>query len=315
MNHATILMAAALALAATLRAAPAQALNARSFVSGHGSDANNCTLPLPCRTLQAAHDKTDAGGEIDILDPAGYGALTISKAISIVNDGVGTAAILVPAGLVGITINAGLSDVVSLRGLTIEGGGSGQSGIVFNAGASLTIDNCVIRRVGNNGINFLPNAPSNLAISNTLVADNGSIGILVFPSGSDVVTAVFNRVEANNNVNHGIRVDGTNSTGIVNATASDSVAARNGDKGFLAYSFPSQAPTTLTLFHSVAANNASGIVAFGSGATIRAAQSMVTGNTSAGWSAIGGGVVESYGDNYIDGNGTNGGALTPIVKQ
>src|ERR1035437_7279007 len=88
-------------------AVPAQAQNARSFVSGHGLDTNACTLAAPCRTLAHAFSLTNAGGEIDVLDPVGYGSLTINKAMSSVNDGVGTAGVIVPSGGVGITINAG----------------------------------------------------------------------------------------------------------------------------------------------------------------------------------------------------------------
>src|SRR6202790_5104987 len=111
MNHTTIVIATALAFAATLPAAPAQALNARSFVSGHGADTNACTLASPCRTFAVAFGNTNAGGEIDVLDPAGYGALTINKAISIVNDGVGTAGVLAPAAGNGITITTSPTDV------------------------------------------------------------------------------------------------------------------------------------------------------------------------------------------------------------
>ena len=114
---------------------PASAQNARSFVSAHGSDTAACTLVAPCRTFAAAFAATNAGGEVDVLDPAGYGALTINKAISIVNDGVGTAGVIVPSGGTGIIINAGPNDAVSLRGLSIEGAGVGQTGILLTPGS------------------------------------------------------------------------------------------------------------------------------------------------------------------------------------
>ena len=304
-----------LALAGALSAAPAQAQNGRSFVSGHGSDAANCTLATPCRTLAHAFSLTNAGGEIDVLDPAGYGALTITKAISIVNDGVGTAGVIVPSAGTGITITAGSSDAVSLRGLSIEGGGVGQYGIVFNSGQSLTVENCVIRHVTSSGINFVSTtATSALTVSNSLVADNGINGILLGPTGS--ATAVFNRVEVNNNGEHGILVDGEFSAGTntINATVSDSVAAGN-NVGFEARSPTSAAPTSVMVFHSVAANNTSGGVSpNGTAATLRLANSTVTGNAN-GWLVQSGGVVASYGDNYIDGNGSNTGSLTSISKQ
>src|SRR5262245_62480867 len=83
-------------------AAPAQPV--RVFVAAQGSDANPCTFAQPCRTFQHAHDVVAAGGEIDVLDPAGYGALTIGKAISI--QGHGFAGIAV-TGFAGIAVNAG----------------------------------------------------------------------------------------------------------------------------------------------------------------------------------------------------------------
>ncbi|MEA2904860.1 MAG: hypothetical protein QOI12_2247 [Alphaproteobacteria bacterium] len=313
MNQATILIAAALALAATLPATPAQAQNPRTFVSGHGSDANDCTLPSPCRTFAHAITVTNAGGEIDVLDVAGYGALTIDKAISIVNDGVGTARILVPAAGQGIVINAGPNDAINLRGLIIEGAGAGFNGIVFNSGKSLTIENCVVRNVNGFGISFVPSVTSALAVSNTLVADNGVNGIEVNPNGSAIVSAVFHRVEVNNNGGHGISVSGSGTTGTVNAVASESVAARNGGSGFRAVDFgPSSA--TFSLFLSVAANNGVGISANNLGATLRVAHSMVTGNIH-GWDASNSAVIESFGDNYIAGNGTNTGVLTSVGKQ
>src|SRR5450759_891694 len=101
-----IIAAFAVVLAlASFSAPPAQAQNARSFVSGHGLDTNACTLAAPCRTLAGAFLATNAGGEIDVLDTAGYGALTINKAISIVNDGA-VASVLVPSGGTGLTLNA-----------------------------------------------------------------------------------------------------------------------------------------------------------------------------------------------------------------
>jgi hypothetical protein len=293
----------------------AQALNARSFVSAHGVDTNTCTLVAPCRTFAVAYAKTNPGGEIDVLDPAGYGSLTITHAISIVNDGVGTASILVPLGGVGITINAGTNDAVSLRGLTIDGAGLGQTGIAFHSGQSLTLENCVIRHVNSDGIDFFPNGDTNLLVQNTVVADNHEYGILVDPTGSGTVAAVFNRVELSNNGVIGLYVYGADSTGIVKAAVSDSIAANNSNTGFAALSNSGNAPTTLTVFHSVSAHNFAGLALGGSGSVvIRVGQSVVTGNGS-GYVVTGNGSLQSYGDNYIDGNGPNTGSLTPISRQ
>jgi hypothetical protein len=307
-SRTTVVIAAVLAFGAALPAAPAQAQNARSFVSSTGSDSNPCTLAAPCRSFTGAYAQTNAGGEIDVLNTAGYGPLTITHAISIVNDG-STASVLA-SGVFGVTINAGATDAVSLRGLTFEGAGAASGGIEFNTGQSLTIENCVIRHMTGDGIDFTPNATSSLLVSDTLVADNSGNGIVVQPTGSGTVTAVLNRVEVNNNGANGIEVAGNFSTGTIKATVSESVATGNShldQVGFFAVS------STLTVFHSVASNNYTGIEAAGSGGTLTIAQSMVTGNNF-GWNA-GGGVVQSYGDNYFNGNGSNAGSLTPVSKQ
>src|SRR5450631_591018 len=111
----------------------AHAAATRVWVSGHGVDTAGCGAPTaPCRSLQYAHDHAvGAGGEIDILDPAGYGAITITKAISIVNDGVGTAGVQATSGSA-ITINAGPSDSIELRGLELDGvAGAATNGILL----------------------------------------------------------------------------------------------------------------------------------------------------------------------------------------
>src|ERR1022692_3410931 len=129
----TSIIAIGLALIGALSAAPAQAQ--RVFVAAQGSDTNPCTFAQPCRSFQQAHDTVAANGEIDVLDPAGYGALTITKAISI--QGHGYSGISVPSKGNGITINSGNADSVNLRGLLIDGVGTGSAGVVFNSGAFL----------------------------------------------------------------------------------------------------------------------------------------------------------------------------------
>src|SRR5882762_8056978 len=113
--------------------APAEAQLARTFVSAaSGNDVNNCDRLTPCRTFQVAHNNTLANGEITVLDPGGYGAVTLTKTISIINDGVGEAGVLVSGGATGITINAAAADKISLRGLTIKGiGFGGGTGLRF----------------------------------------------------------------------------------------------------------------------------------------------------------------------------------------
>ena len=107
-------------LAVSLAVTPCFAQAARTFVSSNGSDGNDCSRQAPCRSFATAITKTAAGGEINTLDPGGYGAVTITKAISIVNDGAGLAGVLA-TGDKAIEIKAQAADDVLLKGLTIEG--------------------------------------------------------------------------------------------------------------------------------------------------------------------------------------------------
>src|ERR1700730_8843316 len=93
----------------------------RTWVSGVGDDVNPCSRTAPCKTFAGAISKTAAGGEIDALDPGGYGAVTITKAITIDGGGGQVAGILVTGGTNGINVQAGASDIVTLRNLRING--------------------------------------------------------------------------------------------------------------------------------------------------------------------------------------------------
>ena len=303
----------AIMLGPCLPAAPVLAQASRTFVSAvSGDDADDCSRASPCRTFQGAHDKTSDQGEIVVLDAGHYGTLTITKAISIVNDGAGEAGILASEGSA-ITINATATAHISLRGLTIEGAGfGGGSGVRFNSGFSLTVANCFIHNHAREGIDFFPIGSSNLAVSRTLVADNGGQGIVVRPTGSSAVTASFNHVEIYNNGRAGLLIRGADSTGAIDATVNESIAANNRE-GFRIDAGDMTA--SLVLLHAVAADNrAYGIAASGAGATVRLGRSTITGNGSS-WVAANGAVIESDGDNTISGNGD--GDLRPhaVVKE
>ena len=240
MKHNIIIVTVGLALAAMLSAVPAQAQLQHTFVSSKGSDANNCSLAAPCRHLQTALAATLAGGEILILDSAGYNnatTVTINKAISIVAPPGIEAEIAPPSGGHGIAINAGANDAVSLRGLTIDGAGVGGHGIAFISGKSLTINNCVVRNMGSSGIGMSPSTDSKIVVSNTVVADNANHGIYVQPIGQHIVSALFNHVEAYNNGGVGIGVYGNflDAGYHVEAKAINSAVAYNGTAGFLSY--------------------------------------------------------------------------------
>lgn len=139
------LAAAALAMAATF----AHAQATRTWVSGVGDDANPCSRTAPCKTFAGAISKTAAHGEIDVLDPGGFGTVTITKSITIDGTtGAGFGSIL-NANVPGVIINAAATDVVTLRNLSINGAGSGTVGVRILQAGAVYVENCQI--FGNSG--------------------------------------------------------------------------------------------------------------------------------------------------------------------
>src|SRR6266446_1362481 len=117
----SLLSISATMLAFCVWAGGAQAQASRTWVSGVGDDANPCSRTAPCKTFAGAISKTAAGGEIDALDPGGFGAVTITKAITIDGGGGQVASILVSSNVSGIIVNAGVNDIVIIRNLRING--------------------------------------------------------------------------------------------------------------------------------------------------------------------------------------------------
>jgi len=172
-------------LAVGFGAAPAHAQATRTWISGVGDDANPCSRTAPCKTFAGAISKTAAGGEIDALDPGGFGALTITKAITLDGGGGQVASVLV-AGTNGITVSAGPSDVVIIRNIRINGlrqtATPGLKGISFNSGAMLSVENCVIFGFSTAGISATTSANAILNVTNTNITNNAN-GISLTASG------------------------------------------------------------------------------------------------------------------------------------
>src|SRR3954463_4897145 len=116
----------------------AHAQATRTWVSGVGDDANPCSRTAPCKTFAGAISKTATGGEINVLDPGGFGGVTITKAITISSEGF-EAGVLV-SGTNAIIVNVpNATDVVVLRGLDIEGLGTGINGITILTGGTVFV--------------------------------------------------------------------------------------------------------------------------------------------------------------------------------
>jgi hypothetical protein len=281
----------------------------RTWVSGVGDDVNPCSRTAPCKTFAGAISKTAPAGEINVLDPGAFGAVTITKAITISSEGF-EAGVLV-SGTNGIVVAAGASDAVVLRGLDIEGLGTGLDGIHFTSGASLHVENCTINDFSHRGISFAPSAgTSSLFVKDSFVRNNAPVsggsfgGIFVAPTGGAVAEASIDNVRILRNF-HGLRVQGNS-----RVAARNSTAAGNGGTGFLVTAATN---TQLNLDGCEASDNVNGIRAESAGGVVRIANTLVTNNTNGLLTGSGGAIV-SFGNNRVAGN-FNDGAPTSTVGQ
>jgi hypothetical protein len=292
----------------TLGTPALRAQASRTWVSGVGDDANPCSRTAPCKTFAGAISKTAAAGEINIIDPAGYGGVTITKSITI-NGGGSFASILV-SGTNGVIVNVGASDVVTIRNVSINGLGTGLSGIKMLGSGSLFVENVDIHQFTDKGIDFQPTGAAQLFVTNAAIRNTGG-GILVKPAAGISTTAQVRDSILEQNV-YGIRAEDRSSVSIERSTA-----AGNLNNGFLAIS-ASQA-VQMTIDSSIASNNrnpsssSSGIHSNGALSAIRISNVVVTNNDIG--LTLAGGSVASWGNNKIAGNNLNGAPNSSLSQQ
>lgn len=296
-------------------ATPAEAQATRTWVSGVGDDANPCSRTAPCKTFAGAISTTAAGGEINCIDPGGFGALTITKSITVSCE-IGTAGVLV-AGTNGIAVNAAATDVVVLNGLDFQGTGTGLAGINVIQAAAVHVQHCRIsnfRSGAATGILFSAPAgtTSELFVSDSIISENGvgttGGGIVVKAVGTGVAKATVTRVLVDNN-SLGIQTDGTGSTGGIHLTVTDSTVSGNANAGIHALTPAGGANPSNFANRVVSAANGTGYLADGSGALVFMNNSVATAN-STGVSAVNGGLTFSYKNNAINNNLTADGTPT-----
>ncbi|MEO8674201.1 MAG: right-handed parallel beta-helix repeat-containing protein [Casimicrobiaceae bacterium] len=195
----------------------------RTFVASNGLDTNPCSIGAPCRSFGAAISQTDVGGEVLVVDSAGYGPVTITKSVSLISPSGVYAGISVFSGA-GITIDAA-GAIVVLRGLSINGLLGGGDGVNVIHVARLRIEGCEISRMGAIGIRNNASG-SEMIIFDTIVRDNaGGISI-----AADL-TALIDHVRSERNVFDGLYIGPA--TGDATATVTDSVFAFNGINGII----------------------------------------------------------------------------------
>lgn len=305
----TIAAAALLVAASTL-----QAQATRTWVSGVGDDVNPCSRTAPCKTWAGAISKTAAGGEIDALDPGGFGTLTITKSITVDGtQGAGFGSTLNSGGISGFNVNDSATGTpntikVILRNLSINGAGTtlGLNGVNFTSGLSLTMENCEVMNQSSRGV--------------SIQRANGA------PTGTvTIINSTFQNIGAG-----AIVANATASTGAVKIAITDSrmvnaasgVFAGNNSEFSIARSTIANNTTAgvdagsngvVNVDDTTIMNNATGVQT-ASTATVRLSRNLIVQNAVRGINVTGG-AIQSYGDNYFAGNGADVGVLTSIAAQ
>lgn len=264
----------------------------RTWVSGVGDDANPCSRTAPCKTFAGAISKTATSGEIDALDPGGYGAVTITKSMTI--DGGGTLASILNSGTSALIVNIPADAprrTVTLRNLTLNGAASSNSkGVNITAigAANIRLEN--LRIFGNAGCGVCVSttgAPgTRVTIDNSVIHDNAAEGVLINPATT---------IGMNEN-----RVTITNSKIFGNTGAGVRVATATATKAFV---FNSQ----------ISDNGAAGLLADGASAKFRVSNNDITGN-GFGFQTLNSGEILSFGNNRIRGNTVDGVPTTTTAQ-
>lgn len=281
----------------------------RTWVSGVGDDANPCSRTAPCKTFAGAISKTAAGGEIDALDPGGFGALTITKAITIDGGGGQVGSVLV-SGTNGIVVQAGANDVVILRNLRINGivgsGAGGINGVRFLSGKDLNIESCYIFGFTTNGLDIALNqaTAATVHVYNSVFKQNNGVGIRATNGTLPVVKVSIDHTEIaldNIGVESAANSDVEINDSMISAGTTTGVEADGG------------ASSVLSIDRSEVISNGAGATAANAGSTVVTSDTKYAYNSAAALNNAGG-TIFSFGTNRFHTNGATG-TSTPLTQQ
>ncbi|HEX8102384.1 MAG TPA: right-handed parallel beta-helix repeat-containing protein [Solirubrobacteraceae bacterium] len=271
--------------------AAASAQATRTYVSGVGDDVNPCSRTAPCKTWAGAISKTAAGGEMNAIDSGGFGAVTVTKSITI--DGNGHHSSILACGTNGVVVNSATAKV-TVRDVAINGcrnaGSPGFNGIRAIAAKSLRVEDVRIMGFSIAGIALEPsNANARVRVHRTRVHDNGEYGILAKPATGGSLRTTLSRVRLDDNGNgvHANSANGASKVRIFDSTVTDS--GTDGSTGY-------------------------GLWSDGQTASIRAGDNRITGNVQGLFQANFGTLV-SYGGNIVDDNDTDGIFTSSVARK
>ena len=272
----------------------ANAQATRTWVSGVGDDANPCSRTAPCKTFAGAISKTADGGEIDCVDSGGFGAVTITKSITI--DGAGVLAGVLAAGTNGIIINDGTNTkIVRLRNLSINGAGTGLDGIRVLTARTVEIESCVITGFRGNTTNsdgieiaYTTAGTFNVSVKDTIIENNSGDGIRQNTTAGTLNCYYDNVVLAGNAKGlEALGGTGNISRSVIDANTSDGISVNNG--------------AIVNASSNLVTSNGNGFNAISG--TIRLGNNNVFRNTSNAFA--GAGTYVTFGNNNVAGNTGN----------
>ena len=288
-----------------LASASANAQGTRSWVSGFGDDANPCTRSAPCKTFSGAMSRTATDGEISVLDPGGYGTLTITRSITINGtNGAGYGSILASLAT-GVNIN--LTDPTDVRrtvrliALDINGTGNGQHGVRILStnlgGTSVVIENSRIDGFTGRGISDERTNGGKLVVSDTAIRHTLDSGIRIAAGGVNRVDATLTNVRVHNSATAALTVNGGAKAMVSNSVFSGSAIGLDVE----------QAGTSATVDASTVSGNATGIFT-NNGAMLRLSNSNVSFNGTGV-----NGTVNSFSNNRFVENGMGMGGIIAAI--
>jgi len=277
----------------------AQAQATRTWVSGVGDDVNPCSRTAPCKTFAGAISKTATNGEINCLDPGGYGAVTITKSITI--DCEDTQGSILASLVNGVIVNSSTA-AVRLRGISINGAGNGVNCVRVLAAASVVLDEVVCAGFATHGVSVENSSGAiKIAIWNSSFRNNTGNGINTFATGTGSVTVDVGGSLFTLN-SRGVNLGGVNAK----ASVRDSIITNNSTEGLRA----DGATNSMTASNNQISHNATGVFS-ATGAIVRIGANTVTFN-STGLNGAGA-TLCSFGSNFVDGNTANGAVTGPCA--
>jgi hypothetical protein len=283
----------------------AQAQATRTWVSGVGDDVNPCSRTAPCKTFAGAISKTAKDGEINVIDPGGFGTINITKSITI--DGNGNHASILASLVTGVIVNiTDVNDVrktVRIRNLSINGAATGVHGINFLAGSKLYVENCIIAGFQNSassrGIRAALGTGAQVFVKDTTISNCASG--MDFSTTSGIVVVVVDHVRLEGMTDGFIMQNGTG------GTLRDSLISANSGVGVKL-----SGNAGVAIERTMISHNGTGLQP-GAGTTTDLSNVTIQGNGTG--IATTGGTVTSHGNNQIALNTTPGATPTGVGQQ